>query len=360
MASVLITGGAGYIGSHVAHALVERGEQVTVLDSLETGCVANVPDAARLVEGDIGDAALVQLLIAETRPDAVIHLAGSSVVPDSCAKPLDYFDNNTAGSLRLIREAVAGGVDGFVFSSTAAVYGSPETPLVDETAVLKPISPYGASKAMVERILADVAEAHGMSSVVLRYFNVAGADQRGRTGQSTPNATHLFKVAAQVALGLRPALEIYGTDFPTADGTCIRDYIHVDDLVSAHVRALDHLRDGGSGGTFNCGYGTGASVLEVIDAMSEAAGFRLPTCAQKRRDGDPAALVAVADKIRSELGWHPQHDSLSRIAADALRWERGLTPAAGGLDRLGLPHAGRRPASAPAPARSPRFVTGSS
>ena len=323
--SILVTGGAGYIGSHMVVELVDAGEQVVVIDNLSTGFRRAVPDRAVFVEGDIGDQSLVESVISEHKVESVIHFAGSVVVPDSVVDPLGYYNNNTVKSRTLIESAVVLGVRHFIFSSTAAVYGIPEANPVSEDAPLNPISPYGASKLMTEWMLRDVAHAHHeLGYVVLRYFNVAGADPEGRAGQSTERATHLIKVASQVALGDRSHLEIYGRDYETADGTCIRDYIHVTDLARAHLQALDYLRAGGQSAVFNCGYGHGTSVLEVIDSVERAIGSKLDARDAALRPGDPPALVAGADRIRQVLGWLPEHDNIDEIVASALRWERRL------------------------------------
>jgi UDP-glucose 4-epimerase len=322
--SVLVTGGAGYIGSHMAHELVDAGEDVVVLDNLSTGFERAIPAKARLVVGDVGDQGLVLAIIERNAVDAIIHFAGSIVVPDSVTDPLGYYLNNTVKSRALIEAAVQGRVPHFIFSSTAAVYGNPECVPVAEDAALRPMSPYGTSKLMSELMLADTARAHPLSYVALRYFNVAGADPRGRTGQSTPRATHLIKVACETALGKRPFMEVFGTDYPTPDGTCIRDYIHVSDLVRAHSAALAHLRKGGEPRVINCGYGRGYSVLEVIRAVKKASSTDFDARQSPRRAGDPAQIVAKADLIRAELGWQPQWESLDTIVRHALDWERGL------------------------------------
>ncbi|MFO1170991.1 MAG: UDP-glucose 4-epimerase GalE [Hyphomicrobiaceae bacterium] len=322
--SVLVTGGAGYIGSHMVHELADRGEQVVVLDNLSTGFRSAVAPKARLVIGDVGDQALVRTLVMKHDIRSIIHFAGSIVVPDSMVDPLGYYNNNTVKSRALLEAAVSAGVEHFIFSSTAAVYGTPEVSPVPESAPLRPISPYGASKLMTEMMLADTARAHDLRYVALRYFNVAGADPKGRTGQSSPRATHLIKAASQAALGERPHLEVFGTDYPTEDGTCVRDYIHVTDLVRAHVAALEHLRDGGASDVFNCGYGRGASVLDVIDTVKRVSGVDFPVRMAPRRAGDPAALVAGAQRIREALGWQPEHDDLDEIVTHALAWEAHL------------------------------------
>jgi UDP-glucose 4-epimerase len=322
--TILVTGGAGYIGSHMVHALVDAGERVVVLDNLSTGFDWAVPKQAALVVGDTGDQPAVAKLIAEHRVDAIIHFAASIVVPDSVADPLGYYRNNTANSRSLIECAVKGGVERFIFSSTAAVYGNPDQVPVGEDDPTRPMSPYGSSKLMTEVMLRDAGAAHGLAHVILRYFNVAGADPALRTGQSTKGATHLIKVAVETALGLRPRMQVYGTDYPTPDGTCVRDYIHVCDLVRAHSDALAWLRKGGTSATLNCGYGRGFSVLDVIDTVKRLSGvdFRVETTA--RRAGDPSQIVARSDRIRALLGWQPQFDDLTTIARHALDWERKL------------------------------------
>ncbi len=322
--AVLVTGGAGYIGSHMVYALTDRGEDVVVLDNLSTGFDWAVSPAAKLVVGDIGDAALVKKIIREHKVDAVIHFAGSIIVPESVENPLKYYHNNTCKSRNLIEAVVQEDVPHFIFSSTAAVYGIPERNPAFEDSPLAPINPYGRSKLMTEWTLADVAAAHDLRYVALRYFNVAGADPQGRTGQSTPEATHLIKVACQTALGLREKMYIFGTDYDTPDGTCIRDYIHVTDLIAAHVDALDHLRRGGESEVMNCGYGRGFSVREVIDTVRKVVGHDFPVEEAPRRPGDPPALVAGAEKVRKLLGWQPQHDDLEEIVASAYAWERHL------------------------------------
>ncbi len=319
--TVLVTGGAGYIGSHMVLELLDSGESVVVLDNLSTGFRWAVPTNATLVVGDVGDQDLVRSIVRKHGVKAIIHFAGSIVVPESVADPLGYYHNNTVKSRALMEVAVEMGIEQFIFSSTAAVYGNPSEVPVREDAELKPMSPYGSSKLMTEIMLADVARAHNFRYVALRYFNVAGADPQGRTGQSTPNATHLIKVACEAALGKRPCIEVFGTDYPTEDGTCIRDYIHVTDLVRAHMAALRHLRDGGDSEIFNCGYSKGFSVLEVIDAVKRVSGADFEVRNAPRRAGDPAAIVAASEKIRVHLGWRPELDKLETIAAQALAWE---------------------------------------
>jgi UDP-glucose 4-epimerase len=323
--TVLVTGGAGFIGSHMALELLDAGESVVVLDNLSTGVAWAIPKAAAFVAGDVGDQALVKDLIASRRVDAIIHFAGSIVVPDSVIDPLAYYLNNTVKSRALIEAAVTSGVRHFIFSSTAAVYGMPGEGPVAEDDPLRPMSPYGSSKLMTEMMLTDTARAHDLRYVALRYFNVAGADPGGRSGQSTPRATHLIKVACETALGKRDRIDIFGTDYPTPDGTCVRDYIHVTDLVRAHRAALKFLREGGRSDVFNCGYGRGFSVLEVLEAVKRACGHGFEVRLAPRRAGDPAALIAKSDKIRKALGWTPVHEDLDAIVRHALRWEERLS-----------------------------------
>jgi UDP-glucose 4-epimerase len=319
--TILVTGGAGYIGSHMVHALLDAGESVMVLDNLSTGFEWAVPKGVSLVVGDTGDQGLAASIIAEHRVDSIIHFAASIVVPESVADPLRYYRNNTVNSRALIETAVKTGVRHFIFSSTAAVYGNPLQIPINEDDPTVPMSPYGSSKLMTETMLRDTAAAHGLSYLILRYFNVAGADPLLRTGQSTKGATHLIKVAVETALGLRPMMEVFGTDYPTPDGTCIRDYIHVCDLVRAHADALHHLRSGRPSLTLNCGYGRGFSVLEVITAVKRVSGVDFKVSMSGRRPGDPAAIVADAGRIRSLLGFAPQLDELDTIVDHALKWE---------------------------------------
>jgi UDP-glucose 4-epimerase len=322
--AVLVTGGAGYIGSHMVLALLDAGhDKVVVLDDLSTGFDWALPPEVTLVVGDVADQALVAETIRRHGIDALAHFAARIVVPDSVADPLGYYLANTVKTRALIETAVREGVRHVIFSSTAAVYGEPDVVPVPEDLVTAPINPYGRSKLMSEWMIADAAKAHGFTYVILRYFNVAGADPRGRTGQSTPNATHLIKVATQAALGRRSHLDVYGTDYPTPDGSCLRDYIQVSDLAEAHRVALDHLRGGGTSLTMNCGYGQGYSVLEVIEVVKRVSGrdFEVRLC--PRRPGDPARIVARADRIRS-LGWTPRHADLDGIVAQALAWEDAL------------------------------------
>ena len=322
--AVLVTGGAGYIGSHMVHALADEGRQVVVLDNLSTGARSLVNERAVFVEGDAGDAALVDALISEYKIDAIIHFAGSIVVPDSVADPLSYYANNTVVARNLIEAAIKGRVRNFIFSSTATVYAGESPDPLSETLPTGPMSPYGRSKLMTEWMLEDSGKAYDFNYVILRYFNVAGADLKGRSGQSSPRATHLIKRASQVALGRVPHLDIFGTDYPTADGTGVRDYIHVSDLVAAHALALIYLRDGGQSTIMNCGYGHGASVRQVIAAVERVTGRPLPAKESPRRAGDPPWLVADARKIKQVLGWTPAHDDLDAIVRTALAWEQKL------------------------------------
>lgn len=318
---LLVTGGAGYIGSHVVRQLREAGHVVTVFDNLSTGHRWAVGDA-ELVVGELADRPALDELLGRGF-DAVLHFAASVVVPESVADPLKYYGNNTRNTLGLL-EAVAAGVPNFIFSSTAAVYGMPETERPDERAPLAPINPYGASKMMSERILMDLAAACGLRYGILRYFNVAGADPQCRIGQATPGATHLIKVACETALRTRDGLRIFGTDYPTPDGTCIRDYIHVEDLAKAHLMLLDHLAAGGDSDVFNCGYGHGYSVREVVDVVRRVHGWPFAVAETGRRAGDPAALVADSGKIRHTLGWKPDYDDLETIVRHAYEWEKRL------------------------------------
>lgn len=329
--TILVTGGAGYIGSHMVLELLDQGQNVVVLDNLSTGFREAVPAPAKLVVGDVGDQDLVATVIKKYGVEAIVHFAGSIVVPDSVADPLGYYQNNTVNSRALIEVAVATGVKKFIFSSTAAVYGNPQQVPVSETAVPSPMSPYGTSKLMTELMLNDVSRAHDLRFVALRYFNVAGADPQGRSGQSTPRATHLIKVACEAATGQRSHIEIFGTDYPTEDGTCVRDYIHVSDLVGAHICALKYLNDGGSSEIFNCGYSKGYSVKDVVETVQRVSGVSFDVRLAPRRAGDPAAIVAGSDKIRDTLGWRPVHDDLDTIVSHALSWEQRL----GGLKKAG-------------------------
>ena len=322
--AVLVTGGAGYIGSHMALGLLDRGEDVVVLDNLVTGVEAQIPSRATFVRGDVRDQDLVRRIFGDHAIDAVVHFAGSTVVPESVADPLKYYANNTAATRDLLEVCTQIGVERFIFSSTAAIYGVTDADLVDEGAEKAPATPYGRSKLMSEAMLADLAAATPLNYVALRYFNVAGADPQQRTGQSTPGATHLIKRACQAALGRLPALGVFGTDFPTPDGTGVRDYIHVTDLVAAHMLALDHLRAGGTSDTFNCGYGSGFSVLDVCGAVERVSGRSVPVEHLPRRPGDLGKVVADSSKLKAALGWTPQYASLDTIVDHAFRWEQRL------------------------------------
>src|SRR5262245_56475882 len=322
--SILITGGAGYIGTHMVHAALESGREVVVLDNLSTGVRALVAEDARFHQGHVGDQILVRRLLNYYSVTEVIHFAGSIVAPDSVREPLAYYANNTVQSRALIEACVMEGVKSFVFSSSALIYGPPLLAAMPETTPKEPENPYGRSKLMTEWMLQDAARAHDFCYVALRYFNVAGADPKGRTGQSTPRATHLIKRACQVALGRVPQLDIFGTDYPTPDGTGVRDYIHVSDLVDAHLIALDHLAGGGGSAALNCGYGRGASVREVIKAVSRVIGRELPAMEAPRRPGDPPALIADAKRLKSDFAWRPKHDDLDEIISTAYEWERRL------------------------------------
>jgi UDP-glucose 4-epimerase len=321
--AILVTGGAGYIGSHVVRQLVEAGERVVVLDDLSTGFRQAVLDA-ELVVGGTGDAALLDRLLPGQGIDTVMHFAAHTVVPESVQNPLKYYGNNTCATRTLLECCARQGVSHFVFSSTAAVYGIPPGGQAAEDSPTAPINPYGTSKLMSEWMLRDLAAAHPLRYVVLRYFNVAGSDPEGRIGQSTPQATLLTKVACEAAVGKRPHVSIFGTDYDTPDGTGVRDYIHVEDLASAHVKALLYLRGGGASTTLNCGYGHGYSVREVLAMVEKVAGHPLTIREEPRRAGDPPSLVARADKIRALLDWRPRHDDLEAIARTSLAWERKL------------------------------------
>ena len=322
--TVLVTGGAGYVGSHMVLELLDAGERVVVLDNLSAGFPWAVAEGVPLIVGDTGDQTLVARLIREHGVEAIIHFAASVVVPDLVRDPLDYYRNNTVNSRALIDCALKNGIRQFIFSSTAAVYGDPVKIPAKEDSPTQPTSPYGWSKLMTEIMLRDAAHAHDLSYLVLRYFNVAGGDPRRRTGQSSKAATHLIKVAVEAAVGLRPKLQIFGTDYPTPDGTCIRDYIHVSDLARAHSDALRHLRSGGPSLTLNCGYGHGFSVLEVIETVKRVAGADFKVETAPRRPGDPARIVADSELARATLGWQPRFDDLATIVEHALAWEREL------------------------------------
>jgi UDP-glucose 4-epimerase len=322
--TVLVTGGAGYIGSHMVHALVDAGENVVVIDNLSTGFSSFLPEGTKLFIGDAADENLVEGVIAAHNVESIIHFAGSVVVPDSMRDPLGYYRNNTMTTRSLLTTAVRCNVKRFIFSSTAAVYGNPDQMPVAEHAPTRPLSPYGSSKLMSEIMLHDVASAHDMNYVVLRYFNVAGADPKGRVGLATVGATHLLKIAVEAATGQRAKVDVFGTDYPTPDGSCIRDFIHVSDLAQAHRAALAYLRGGGTSATLNCGYGRGYSVLETIEAVRRVSGRNFAVQYASRRPGDIMTMVADTSRIRSLLDWTPQYDDLETIAAHALAWEEKL------------------------------------
>ena len=328
--TVLVTGGAGYIGSHMVRALVDASESVVVIDNLSTGFSAFLPGGVPLFIGDAGDENLVEGVIKQHGVDSIIHFAGSVVVPDSMRDPLGYYRNNTMTTQSLLKAAVKAGVNRFIFSSTAAVYGNPDQVPVREDAPTRPLSPYGSSKLMTEVMLHDVASAHGMDYVVLRYFNVAGADPQARIGLATIGATHLLKIAVEAATGQRAKVDVFGTDYPTPDGSCIRDFIHVSDLAQAHRAALSYLRSGGNSMTLNCGYGRGYSVLETIEAVRRVSGRNFAVQTAPRRPGDIMAMIADTSRIRSVLDWTPHYDNLETIAAHALAWEEKLSRERGG------------------------------
>jgi UDP-glucose 4-epimerase len=322
--TVLVTGGAGYIGSHMVQALLDAGEGVVVIDDLSTGFSNFVPAGLPLFVGDAGDENLVRDVIAQHRVDSIIHFAGSVVVPDSMRDPLLYYRNNTMTTRSLLNAAVKAGINRFIFSSTAAVYGNPTSVPVPEHAPTRPLSPYGSSKLMTEIMLHDVASAHDMTYVVLRYFNVAGADSLARIGLATVGATHLLKIAVEAATGQRAKIEVFGTDYPTPDGSCMRDFVHVSDLAQAHLAALSYLREGGASVTLNCGYGRGYSVLEAIEAVRRVSGRKLAVRYAPRRPGDIMTMVADVSRIRATLDWTPQYDDLETIVRHALAWEEKL------------------------------------
>jgi UDP-glucose 4-epimerase len=320
MNEVLVTGGAGYIGSHVVQQLVTRGDRVVVIDNLSTG-FSDAVRGAELIVGNVGDGELVARVMAEHSIDAVMHFAAHTVVPESVSDPLKYYGNNTCNTRNLLAACADAGVDKFIFSSTAAVYGMTDEGIADENTPTQPINPYGMSKLMSETMLRDHSATGAMRHVILRYFNVAGCDPRGRIGHSTPQATLLIKVACEHAVGKRDCISIYGTDYDTPDGTGIRDYIHVEDLAAAHLRALDHLRGGGSSLTLNCGYGHGYSVREVIDSVQRVGGLPLNVIELPRRPGDLPMLIACSERLKDVLGWQPQYDDLDFIVRTALVWE---------------------------------------
>ena len=323
--TVLVTGGAGYIGSHMVWELIDHGIDLVVVDNLVTGFRDSVPEQVTFLLGDVGDQEFMEDVFRKHAIDTVIHFAGSVVVPESLETPLKYYDNNTGKSRNLLAAAIACKVKRFIFSSTAAVYGNPlTTGPINENAILNPLSPYGTSKLMTELMIRDVADAHDLNYVILRYFNVAGCDLKGRTGQSTEGATHLIKVASEAASGKRSSMKIFGTDYDTPDGTCIRDFIHVNDLVDAHRVALEFLRDGGRKFTANCGYSRGYSVREVVEAVKKVSGSDFKVIEDGRRAGDIEALTANAHRLMSRLGWEPKHDDLELIVSSAFEWEKKL------------------------------------
>lgn len=321
--NILVTGGAGYIGSHVVRQLGERGENLVILDDISSG----VPEAVlygELIEGNTGDQALVSEILKKYQVESVLHFAAHTIVPESVENPLKYYQNNTANTRNLLECCQLAGVKHFIFSSTAAVYGNLEGGVATEDTPTKPINPYGSSKLMSEWMLKDLSAASNLRHVTLRYFNVAGSEPEGRIGQNTPNATLLIKVAAEVAVGKRPEIFVYGTDYDTPDGTGVRDYIHVEDLASAHLKALDYLRQGGQSRTFNCGYGHGFSVREVLDAVQRVNNKPINIVEKPRRAGDPPSLVANSTAIQNELQWQPQYDNLDTIVSTSINWEKKL------------------------------------
>src|SRR5512133_779874 len=321
---ILVTGGCGYIGSHVVRQLSESGRTVVVYDNLSTGFREALIHGEELIEGDLADHAALDAVFQRHNITTVLHFAAAIIAPESCLLPLKYYGNNTRNTLGLLEACVKHGVQRFIFSSTAAVYGIPESGVASEESRQAPINPYGTSKLMSEWMLRDTSAAHGLQYVALRYFNVAGADPLARMGQRTPEATHLIKVACQAALGMRESVGIYGTDYPTPDGTGIRDYIHIEDLASAHRYALEYLERGGAPTAMNVGYGRGSSVREVLEVVREVSGVDFTTVEADRRPGDPASLVAQADRIGELTGWQPEHADLRTIIADAWRWESKL------------------------------------
>ena len=320
--NVLVTGGAGYIGSHMVLALLDAGYSPLILDDFSTGHEQLVPAGVQVIRGNVGDREVTDRLFADHDIDAVAHFAASIVVPESVADPLKYYLNNTVSTARLIAACADAAVGRFIFSSTAAVYGNQGVSLLDEDVACRPENPYGTSKLMSEQILRDASKAHDLSYVALRYFNVAGADSAGRAGQLSKPATHLIKVAVEVATGQRDAMQVFGTDYPTDDGTCIRDYIHITDLIAAHMAALEYLLGGGTPLTLNCGYGRGSSVHQVLESVARLSGTNLNVEMAARRAGDTAVLVADSTRLRHQLGWKPEHNDLDDIVRSALAWER--------------------------------------
>lgn len=327
--AILITGGAGYVGSHVALGFLDSGQHVVIVDNLVSGQRNQVPAGATFVEADIRDAATLEAVMQQNGVESVIHCAASTVVPESVALPLEYYDNNVAGTIQLLKAMQAAGVRRILFSSTAAVYATGDGSPLTEDSPVRPASPYGMTKLMTEHVIADAARAGLLDYVILRYFNVAGADPQGRSGQSTPNATHLIKLALEAACGKRDTMTIFGDDWPTPDGTGVRDFIHVSDLAQAHVMCADHLAQGRGNAVFNCGYGRGYSVREVLDMVEEVSGTLLKKVTQPRRPGDLAQVIAQSDRIQREIGWIPRHDNLRAIITHAHAWETRLShPAA--------------------------------
>jgi len=322
--SILVTGGAGYIGSHAVLALREAGWKVAIVDDLSTGSRHLVPDDARLYVGNVGSVEFMHAVLEKERPQAIIHFAGSLSVPESVSDPLKYYVNNFANSCRLVEAALAAGIDKFIFSSTAAVYGTPETQTVSEYAPTRPINPYGRSKLMIEEMLKDVAATQRLRYVSMRYFNVAGADHRGRSGQVARNSTNLIKVVSELAAGRRNSIVVHGGDYSTFDGTCIRDFVHVTDLADAHVAALDYLLAGGGSEVINCGYGSGYSVLDVLGVATKLAGRTLAYTMGPRRSGDPAQVVADPSRIQERFAWVPHNADLELILGTAIAWEKSL------------------------------------
>lgn len=321
---ILITGGAGYIGSHMVLLAIERGYDVVVIDDLSTGVRASIPEQSLFYSEDVANSFRVAKILQKVKPGAVIHFAGSVAIPESISNPAKYYKNNTLATLNLIESCLMAGISNFIFSSTAAVYGMPETEKVTESSVTKPINPYGRSKLMVEQALADMAVAHGFNYSTLRYFNVAGADPQLRTGQSTSKTTHLIKIACQCAIGLRPIIKIFGTNYDTQDGTCIRDFIHVSDLAKAHLNVLDYMLESRESSTFNCGTGRGYSVKEILDSVQRVSGVRLNVEYADRRLGDPPALVSDSSLLQRKTGWAAECTDVDEIVRTAFEWEQKL------------------------------------